>query len=323
MNACEIVSLLLEADEPSGGDRTGVYIFGPKLPKEGYMVKDIMQAVTHFREIGVVPKDTPNSTEMVDRLVNTGYTFFIKHDPGNIEVIGNRLPITTTPEGVEQVCAYLGLQPDSQVATRKHTQDSVKATNISQILHGVKAQAPAAALAHPAAAKPAVKKQTVPQPPKRQNMPAGQEFTPIESPVSLGFTFDRGSQEGIIIKEVHPGGPSAQAGLQAGDVLVQTGEFLGRDGETVGPFYIAQQKHLEYVLRHADPTYAVPFRIHRGGREVWLPIQPVAKAAEQPAAQPAAAATPAPPSAVERMVPNEPNPTRETGNLPPNVSSLT
>ena len=317
MNACEIVSLLLEADV-SGGDRTGVYIFGPKLPKAGFMAKDIEQAVEHFRQIGVIPQGTPNNTAMVDQLVNNGYVFIIKHDPGNVEVIGNRVPVTTTPEGVEQVQMLMGLQPESVVAIRKHTKDSIKTEMFGQVLHGVEdvPQAQTKAVVQPRTAAQAQ--------PKTRTQP-DQDFTPITAPVSLGFTFDMGSKEGVIIKEVHPAGPAAQAGLQAGDVIVQTSEFVTHEGETAGPYYVYNQKHLEYVLRKADPQYAIPFRIVRGDREVWLPILPEQKQPKQARVQPPPERVKSPPaqSAVARTVPNEPSPARQTGNQPPNVSSLT
>lgn len=140
------------------------------------------------------------------------------------------------------------------------------------------------------------------------------DMMPINAPVEIGLTFDLSSKEGIIASEVHPGGPAAQAGLQAGDIIVQTGKFVTMNGDQLGPFYVHTLKHLEYVLRKADPSYPIPFRIVRGDQEHWLPIQPTAKKEQRG------------PSDVQKMtgsqpvkhkhfdMPNEPTPASETGN---------
>lgn len=334
MNAHEIVSLLLEADEASGGDRTGVYIFGPKLPKKGHAARDMPQALIHLRHLKVIPPDMRDSTKMLDSLVSQGYTFVIKHDPKNIEVIGRQVPVVTTPEGLEFVLQFMGLEKDSIVAYRKSTLAGKSEMSVAKLFYGEKEEP---AEGQP---KPTSKQQAVAA--REQEVQAGLsefpetgagyrgDFMPITAPVSLGFTFDLDSKEGVIIREVHPGGPAAQAGLQAGDVIVQTGEFVTKDGETVGPYYVYNQKHLEYVLRKLDPTYPIVFRVIRGDKELWLPIQAQMK---QPQQQQQARQT----SMSRKLFANEKRPrqrrlnfrpneleqTRQTGNQPPNVSSLT
>lgn len=305
MNAREIVGLLLEADM-SAGDRSGVYIFGPGLPADGYVAKSVDEAIVHLRKTNIIPKDTPDDVRMVDRLVDSGYSFLIKHHPGNIEVISKNVPVQTTPEGADKATSFLGLDQHEAVAYRKHTTDSPTQLNVDQVLYGAKS------LEQPQGAqKPATKK------PKKKKV---EDFTPINAPVTLGITFDMGSKKGVIVREVHPGGPAAQSGLQAGDTIIQTGEFVSGDGQQVGPFHVYNQKHLAYVLRTADPKYAIPFKVIRGDRALWLPMQPQQKQApEAPPAQP----TPQPAQPPQNFQPNDPEPTRETGNLPNNVSSLT
>ena len=69
MNARDIVSLLLEADQPAGGNRQGVYIFGPHLPNEGYSVPDLEQAVADFRHFGLIRQGAENSSQLLDWMV--------------------------------------------------------------------------------------------------------------------------------------------------------------------------------------------------------------------------------------------------------------
>lgn len=305
MNAREIVGLLLEADI-SAGDRTGVYIFGPGLPTDGYAAKGIDDAVVHLRKTGAIPKDTPDDVRMVDHLVDRGYSFLIKHHPGNVEVISKSVPVQTTPEAADKAANFLGLQHHEAVAYRKHTTDSPTQLPVDGVLYGAKS------MEQPQGAqKPQVKKA------QRKKV---EDFTPLDAPVTLGITYDMGSSKGILVREVHPGGPAAQAGLQAADTIIQSGEFISKDGQQMGPFHVYNAKHLAYVLRNADPKYAVPFRVIRGDRGLWLPMQPQAK---QQAQAPQQAQPAQPQSQTPATPPNDPEPALETGNLPPNVSSLT
>ena len=338
MNACEIVSLLLEADV-SGGDRTGVYIFGPRLPQNGHVSRDMPQALIHLRHLKVIPPDLRDSTTMIDKLVSEGYTFVIKHDPGNIEVIGKRAPIPITAEGRERLMAHMGLDQDSTVAYKKYTLVGATQKSVNELFYDIK-DTPKPEGQRAEGPKPTAKEQAVATReqevqtamadfPKTGKGYSG-DFIPVNAPVSLGFTFDMDSKEGVIIKEVHPGGPAAQAGLQAGDVIVQTGEFVSREGEDLGPFYVHNQKHLEYVLRKLDPTHMIVFRVIRGDKEVWLPMQAQQKQAEQQQQARQTSMTrklfaneKRPRQRRLNFKPNEPSPARQTGNQPPNVSSLT
>lgn len=309
MNAREIVGLLLEADL-SAGDRTGVYIFGPGLPPEGFASVGVDEAIKHLRQTGGIPKETPDDVRMVDHLVDKGYSFLIKHHPGNIEIISRRLPVQTTPEGADKAAVFLGLEHHENVAYRKHTTDSPAQLPVDKVLYGAKSLEQPQAQGQPS--------------PKQKKAPRKkvEDFTPLNAPVTLGITFDMGSKQGVIVREVHPGGPAALAGLQAGDTIVQSGEFVSHGGQQIGPFHVYNQKHLAYVLRNADPKYAVPFKIIRGDRAVWLPMQPTVKKEPQPPQTRAEVQPEAQPPAQD-FQPNDPTPTRETGWLPPNTSSLT
>ena len=366
MNAREIVSLFLEAagdNESSVGDRTGVYIFGPRLPEGGYNAKDLAQAFGDLEDAGVLPQGSAlKSRYTLEQLIQSGYTFFIKHDPGNIEVFGH-IPVRTTTDGKEQAMQFLGLQKADKVKYRKSPTSSDQTMNVEQTMFGSnEIEKEAQQKEKQGKEQRSVQTQNLgPIDPKEENFPNpptgvgySADMMPINAPVEVGFTFDLGSTEGVIIKEVHPGGPAAQAGLQAGDVIVQSGKFATPDGEPIGPFYVYNQKHLEYVLRKADPQYPIPFRVVRGDREHWLPIMPKVK--EAPQAAPAQQAQPQQPQQAQpqqaapakkpvqqsmakslfagqkpvgprqqklKLRPNEPSPERETGNASANVSSIT
>jgi len=360
MNAREIVNLLLEADEMSAGDQTGVYIFGPGLPSDGYVAKSVDQAIIHLRHFKIIPKGTPDDVRMLDALVDKGYTFLIKHHPGNVEVIGRSVPVRTTPEGAEKAEKMLGLEKHDAVAYRKHTTDSPKRLHVDRVLYGSKD----AEREEQAQEQTAKEQRSVPTQqlgkidPEEEgfNAPAHgvgyseREAMPLNAPVNVGFQYDMNSEQGIQVMEVIPNGPAAQAGLRAGDIIIQTGKFAPADGgEPIGPFYVYNTNHLSYVLRKADPKYPISFRVHRGDKDMWIPIKPEPKPKQTqqqgpemtiPAAEvQAASAKPgqrpklnlqgrlakmmAQPSKPHPLIPNAKTPARETGNQGANVSSLT
>ena len=321
MNVREIVNRLLEADLTSAGDATGVYIFGPGLPSVGFAAKDVNQVILHLRRSGIIPKETNDDVRMLDALVDKGYVFMIKHAPGDVEVIGSRLPVATTPEGAEQAEKLLGLGQHEAVAYRKHTTDGAQRLPVDRVLYGSKdmeqaeqerkKQGPVARVQGKRAA-PA------------RNAVKGGESAPLNAPVSVGFQYALNSQQGIQVMEVIPGGPAAQAGLQAGDTIVQTGKFAPEGGgEPVGPFYVYNTNHLAYVLRRADPRYPISFRVHRGDQDLWIPIKPELKAPVQPGTAPPRGRMAKLTGTAPLTQPNAPTPARETGNQPANISSIT
>jgi len=385
VNAREIVNLLLEADLPSAGDSTGVYVFGPGLPKEGYSTPSVETAVEEFRKYGLIDPNTRDDVGLMGDLVGQGYTFFLKKAPGDIEVIG-AVPARTTPEGQDRAAQYLGLENHERVQYRRTPTSTPTSLSVDQVLYGSKeAEAKEQETKERAAQKreaTAKKKRSTfskyfgyidpeeegwQSPETGVGYQQGEEMMPLNAPVEIGMTFDRGSEDGIHVEEVHPAGPAAQAGLQAGDVIVQVGKFARNDGKEPKAYAIENPRHLEYVLKVADPQYPIPFRVIRGDGEYWMPILPNQKAAPKeqgihvPAAelqaqgqpQPAPAQAgeptkpqgyPAPkPGRAKQMVlglrgtkpknpqrrlplkypPNAPTPSRETGNPPANVSSVT
>ena len=280
MNAHEIVNLLLEADNPSAGDSSGVYIFGPHLHPEGHVAKSVEQAVIHLRHFGLIPKGTPNTVHMLDQLVDRGYTFIIKHHAGNVEVIGQNVPVRTTPEGMEKAIQLLGLEKHDKVAYRKYATGTVTQMNVEQVFQGSKElEQGQKASAEQAPDDPAAV-------PKQQQQPAPDpevgDFQLLDAPLQIGVTFDRQSRDGIQVVEVHPSGPAAQAGIQAGDVITGTGEFVTNQSRIVGPYTTRNPKELEIVLGMASPQYPLPFRVQRGGQERWFPVQPKPSEKVQP-----------------------------------------
>lgn len=284
MNAFEIVGLLLEADQPShsggqvsAGDPTGVYVFGPELPKEGYAVPDIETAVQDFRRYGIIPQDEDSAT-MLDELVNLGYAFLLKKSPDEVEVISQALPVQTTPEGAERASQFLGLERKSRVQYRKTPRSSSKQLDVDYVLHGSKEMAQ-----RQKEQRSVQTKQLGTIDPEEEGFQAPahgvgykdpQEMMPLDAPAEIGVTFAMDAKDGIHVQEVHPQGPAAQAGVRAGDVIVAAGKFARRDQKEPKAYTLATPKHLEFILRIADLAYPVPFRVIRGDGEMWIPVQP-------------------------------------------------
>lgn len=344
MNARYLVNRLLEADQPSAGDKTGVYIFGPKLPLGGY-VPSMEQAINDFRRYGIIPKESYSVEQVMNYLVRKGYTFFLKKAPGDIEVIG-RVPANTTPDGQARAAQFLGLERHNQVQHRATLTSTPKAVDADYVLFGSKELENTRREQEKAAKQqrtvPTKKLGKIDPEAEGWNPPTGVgyggDILPLNAPVQVGFVYSEG-ENGLQVGEVVPGGPAAQAGLQAGDVVYGVNPFTAQDGEIIdGPrgrgFNFARGKHLEYVLRKADPNQLLGFKVYRGDKPIIVPIQPEARPAEQkrPSAE-----IHIPGEEVRRyryfqqqqreprrlVRPNEGTPPATTGNQRPNVSSLT
>jgi hypothetical protein len=364
MNARDLVNRLLEADEPSAGDKTGVYIFGPKLPVGGY-VPSMEQAISEFKRYGIVPKESYSVEQVMNYLVRKGYTFFLKKAPGDIEVIG-RVPANTTPEGQARAAQFLGLERQNQVQHRATITSTPKPLDVDYVLFGSKELENARREQEKAAKERQQQQRGVPTKSKKlgkidpeaegwQAPPTGVGYSergdimPLNAPVQVGFVYNE-SENGLHVGEVVPGGPAAQAGLQAGDIVYGVHPFTAHDGETIdGPrgkgFDFAEGKHLEYVLRKAHPNQLLSFKVYRGDKSIVVPIQPEAR----PAPKRTGTEMHIPGEEVRRYFqqqqreprqkrsgpyqrtftrrlgvrPNEGTPPSTTGNQPPNVSSLT
>lgn len=357
MNARDLVNLLLEADPPSAGDKTGVYIFGPKLPLGGY-VPSMEQAISDFRRYGVIPKEAYSVEQVMNYLVRKGYTFFLKKAPGDIEVIG-RVPANTTPDGQARAVQFLGLERHNQVQHRATLTSTSKPLDVDYVLFGSKELENARREQE----KAAKQQRTVPTkklgkidpeaegwkaPPTGVGYSGGGDIMPINAPVEVGFVYNE-MDEGLRVEEVVPGGPAAQAGLLAGDIVYGIHPFTAHDGEVIsGPkgkgYDLNRGKHLEYVLRKADPNQMLTFRVYRGDKPINVPIQPQARTSPkrtgteihipgeevrryfQQQREPRQKRTGPYQRTFTRRLgvrPNERTPGATTGNEPPNVSSLT
>lgn len=377
MNARDIVSLLLEADQPAGGNRQGVYIFGPHLPNEGYSVPDLEQAVADFRHFGLIRQGAENSSQLLDWMVKQGYTFFFKKGPNEVEVIG-KVPAETTPNGQKRAAQYLSLDRKEKVQYRATPTSTPTEMNVDYALFGSKElerdqreqektaqeqqreQEKTAQQKQAEQEKLAKAKRSVPtqqlgnidpeeegwkDPPTGVGYSAKDEFSQLDAPLEVGFVY-KDTNKGLRVMEVVPGGSAAQAGLQAGDFIVQVREFKPKNSdELVGPYYVYNEKHLRYVLRNADPDHLIPFRVYRGDLPVNVPIKAEPKKQPQPQSAHPGAEIHIPgeearqffkrPTRSKRtgpyqrtftkklMRPNDRTPASETGNQPPNVSALT
>jgi hypothetical protein len=114
-------------------DTTGVYVFGPMLPAEGYAVPSVEQAIENFRRYGLIDPQTHDRAGLLDQLVRAGYTLFIKNQQGDVEVFG-KVPIRTTPEGRDDAMEYLGLETHESVQHRSTPTARPVLTQVGHVL---------------------------------------------------------------------------------------------------------------------------------------------------------------------------------------------
>ena len=67
--------------------------------------------------------------------------------------------------------------------------------------------------------------------------------------------------KGVVVREVQPGSPAEQAGLQAGDVIVG-----------VGGKHVASPSQAADAIRSASKDHAVALRIIRNGQPVFVGV---------------------------------------------------
>jgi hypothetical protein len=339
MNANAIVNLLLEADAASGFSPNDkfVYIFGPGLPNGGYCAKDLPQAFEQFEKTGFIPAGAGTHGDLLQQLNAAGFTFIFKKGPGDIEVIGH-VPIETTPEQQKRVTQLLNLEKHERVQHRDTPTSAPKELDVNYILYGKETpkatDQPAGAEEHEPVQpwEKSTMDQLAAQPAKAEKPEYGEPmagFHPV--PLTIGISFDRTVQDGLYVVETPPGGPAALAGIQAGDKIVGVLPFMAMDGKRPG-YHIHTLEHLHNILNVIKPEQALTFVVHRGDKPLHIPLKPRPVQALVQAPATVAQATgqpPTPPRAErrrqwrERWQPNEAPPVRQSGNQPPNPSTLT
>jgi hypothetical protein len=293
---------------------------------------------------------------MLDELTKVGYTFFLKKDPGNVEVIGP-IPAKTTPDGQKRAAQYLGLEKKTKVQYRSTPTASPQEMLVDYVLfaskdleHDQRDQQKAAKEKRSVQTRqlgsidPEEEKFKAPAHPLGYS--GKEEFVELGAPAYLGVAYDQSSKQGIVLREVIPGGPAAQAGLLAGEVIVQA-KYVPKNQAEIkiwkGPYYVYNVNHLEKLLTRADTQWPVQLRVVRGhGDMEWVPVKLTAKSpnsrqgpemhipgeeaqADADFKKYAASKASALQQSTARQLfrPNEPSPARETGNNRANVSSIT
>ena len=317
MNARSLVNLMLEADQMSASNRTGVYIFGQGMPPGGFHAVDLLDAFAKMEKTGFLRKGASKERGVVDWLVSTGHTFLIKVDPQNIEVIGP-VPVNLTPEEQENVEYFLGMGAHDRVMHKASQFDAGKPLDVAAVLRSSKQKEQAqdtekepsksarsaelAQLAKGLKAPPAAKKKPIPK-------------------VMIGIKINDNNPDIFCAEEPAAGTPAARAGFKKGDMIVGVGRFTDEEGNARGPYHFDEKTGVEdfyRVLCLAGTETVLPFQVWRGDVKTTIMVQPVAKPVR---VAPAAAGQA--PAAKPAMQPNAPEPTRQTGNQPANVSSLT
>ena len=316
------MNVLLEADQVSPASRTGVYIFGPKLPNGGFAAKDLEVGMQQLEKAGFLPKGTlakHSAIDVMNSLIRYGYTFVSKVDGKDVEVIG-KIPIQVPAEEKDSASQFLGLDQKTTIAYKAHPTDNKRMLNADQVLFGAKIEQegepgdPDEDLGTPKATRPPL-------------------------PLTLGLgKFNWNDGDGLFIENLEPGGSAALAGIQVGDKIVGVESFKDRQGKTRPGYMIHNGNNLYNILKAAAPDQQMTFNVQRGDRYYDFPMKPrvFTPPGEQTPAQPEPEMQPPPRPRAQRrrqafdrarqtarVEPNEPTPSRETGNVKPNVSALT
>ncbi|MDD5348898.1 MAG: PDZ domain-containing protein [Chthoniobacteraceae bacterium] len=101
---------------------------------------------------------------------------------------------------------------------------------------------------------------------------AGMHTAPLRDPQLRHYAGLANGTGGVYIRQVHPGGPADQAGVQKGDVLVAIGNnAIDQDGNYADPHY--GKISIQHQISCANFDGAkVPFKIMRQGKEMTLPV---------------------------------------------------
>ena len=306
VTARQIVSLLLEKGEAAHpGGASGVWIFGPGIPADGYAYGSLGHLLLSFQRLGRTR--TPGA-QALNHLIQTDHTIIHKKSPRDIVVYSRILPRPMPEQAMNVVGAYLALPGDVPMVHKAHWDDAgEKRVTASQIFYPQKQTEPKAQM---------------------ESASAGS----VGGAGSLGFTYDAvyernavtEEEKGCLVAAAHPGGPVAQSGIQAGDVIqaITCTEKGGQQQE----FRIRGHEALARALALADAAQPVLFYVRRGHEHLNVVVE--VKAAAVPA-QPQAGARQRPttrrllPAKGVPAQPNEPLPAAQTGIEPPNVSTLT
>ena len=388
MNAVALTNLLLEDDPPSPASRTGVYIFGPRLPNGGFPAENLDVAMQQLEHAGFLPPETLkkySALSVMNSLIRSGYTFVTKTDNKDVQVIG-RLPIRVPEEEKDAALHYLGLDKKTVISYQAHPTDNKRMLNADQVLYGTRETEPEQnKQAEPAAqkqAEPAAQKQvevsTVVKglkyikkgsdwfrvrpdgslflvPASKSNVdtlekslakasdPQAQADaedmgTPLDADPaqsqqrSIGIDFDDSAGDGLTVVNARPGEPAALAGVQAGDKFVGVLPFTDAKGKKRPGYLIHKRLHIYNVIQAARAGQMLTFKVQRGDRVLTMPMKPRELNQLQPPRTDVEQATGQVAPRRERREqwrqswkgqPNEPVQSRQSGNLPANVSSLT
>ncbi len=87
----------------------------------------------------------------------------------------------------------------------------------------------------------------------------GVQIQPLSEDLAKSFGLE--STDGVLVADVMAGGPAAEAGLQAGDVVTQ-----------VGHRHVSTPAEMMREIAEADPGARVQISVMRGGSESWFPV---------------------------------------------------
>jgi PDZ domain len=301
MRAPLIAAILLE-EAPRGA----TVAFGYGVPPQGYFANSLREAVHVFQTANLIPGRMPVQ-DAVNYLINKyDVAFVIQKEPGDVQILSRSLPLALSKEGMETIGEAFAVAQEGHVAWSRSP--DVRAQ-----------QVPVAAAFHTETER--AKKEHETDRHEQAQAIATRYYAEAQAPaaaVKLGFDMDAARQNGIYVAAVDPNSPASRAGLTAGDTIYQIGPYYSKaQRDYRGPFRLQTPRHLEQVLAELNPDVPVPIQVIRGGGSLKLAIVPEAAAPRQASDQQQTYTNP-------KTVPGRaPTPASQTGNQPPNVSSLT
>jgi hypothetical protein len=341
VTAREIVDVMLE----TGGDFSGVWLFGQNLKREGMYYRDLNAMVRSLNQYGWNLGN--DYQQAIDKLIQTGYAI-IHRTPTDAIVYAKKLPIVTEPTQAELARHLLGMEEDGRVIYRRGIGDrSNTMVDFDSVFVGDKNK-PGSVVQ--SGTGPVTYKDIKGQ--KQIADPDKENFKPTEPPkvastsggltpthnFRLGATIDNNyehqivnpEERGAAIAAVFPGGPAALAHLEAGDVIQRmiyqsASEGIQKTVRIVGYDSMAD------ALTDANPDYPIEVGFVRGGN--WDEVL-IMKSSSPPGTVhiPASELNKPRTESLQRRAkfvirrkfqPNAPEPVSKTGNQPVNVSALT
>lgn len=268
------------------------------MRKAEYIVAHLLEASAKGTTLRFGPGDDPYGEEFFSfedalegrqeaEMMQQGYSFITQKNPGDVGVYSLKPQIPTMERGTELVAQTFGIDPETKVNFANHSGAPGKPIPLKDVLRErpmhkktgepepeFQRQNPVKAAG--VAAQPADEPQDMLQPdPEREKYVQSLQGTPAihNAPLDFGMEVDNTWRRGgVLVSHVIPGGPAAQAGLQAGDRITKV-DFETSRGYW-GPYAVKTLDDFKRLRSLMEPGYNVGLKYVRGGHEYPTGILP-------------------------------------------------